>query len=159
MLVGRIWGTLFMLVNEACGEDDVCGTNAACVCAWGLLRDRVLTAMVLEWVSRGSLQDIIGDPNMSWETPLLRLMTDVARGMSYLHNRKWFDEVTGKVHDCVMHRDLKPENVSLTVCIVTGLPATVCVGMCYRQVQRKLTHTCNAPCHCFRWLDAAHRSL
>jgi serine/threonine protein kinase len=71
-----------------------------------------LIALVLEWVPKGSLNDLLKDPaiDLSWGEPLLRLATDLARGMSYLHGRKYFDEVEGVFKECILHRDLKPDN-------------------------------------------------
>ena len=43
----------------------------------------------------------------SWDDPLLRMASDVARGMSYLHELSYFDEVDMSLKSCVLHRDLK----------------------------------------------------
>jgi len=71
-----------------------------------------LMCLVLEWVSRGSLGDLLEDKalDLSWDAPLLNLAMDVARGMAYLHGRKFYDEVDGVSKECIIHRDLKPEN-------------------------------------------------
>ena len=45
--------------------------------------------------------------DLEWTDPLLRLATDVARGMRFLHGRKYYDEVKGERQSTVMHRDLK----------------------------------------------------
>ena len=75
-----------------------------------------LMCLVLEWVPKGSLGDMLADcsSSLSWADPLLRLAMDVARGMVYLHQRDYVDEIEGKFKSCVLHRDLKPDN-----CLVT----------------------------------------
>jgi len=72
--------------------------------------------LVLEWVPKGSLQNLLDSDaiDLSWDDPLLRLATDVARGMCYLHNREYFDETEGVNKQCVLHRDLKPDNALVT---------------------------------------------
>jgi serine/threonine protein kinase len=45
-----------------------------------------------------------------WDEPLLRLATDVARGIEYLHSCRYFDETYGDFKECILHRDLKPDN-------------------------------------------------
>jgi serine/threonine protein kinase len=72
---------------------------------WG----RELTCLVLEWASKGSLSDLLGDRALvlRWDEPLLRVATDVARGMAYLHGREYFDDVEMRHQTCVLHRDLK----------------------------------------------------
>jgi len=73
--------------------------------------------LVLEWVSKGSLADFLQDTGqpLRWDDPLLRLATDVARGMAYLHGRELIDEYDGQVkNQCIIHRDLKPDNVLIT---------------------------------------------
>lgn len=37
-----------------------------------------------------------GLPSLRWEDPLLKLASDVARGMTYLHGRHYFDEQVNK---------------------------------------------------------------
>jgi serine/threonine protein kinase len=71
---------------------------------------------VLEWVPKGSLGGLLEDLALvlTWDEPLLRIATDVARGMVYLHGRNYYDEATKKNQNCVLHRDLKPDN-----CLVT----------------------------------------
>ncbi len=82
---------------------------------------------------RGSLQDLLDSKSSSaelhWGDPLLRLATDTARGMAYLHSvRRSTDDASDdddggggglgfgrrlnqqQLH-CIVHRDLKPENV------------------------------------------------
>jgi len=50
---------------------------------------------------------------LEWDDPLLRLASDVARGMAYLHGREFFDEAAGERQRCIIHRDLKPANCLL----------------------------------------------
>lgn len=62
---------------------------------------RELICLVLEWVPKGSMQQLLDEgADLRWEDPLLRLCTDIARGMLYLHGRRRL----------VLHRDLKPDN-------------------------------------------------
>jgi len=72
-----------------------------------------LVCLVLEWVSRGTLGGLLQQaaPPLTWSDPLLKLACDVARGMAYLHGRRYFDEQDGCMKECIIHRDLKPENV------------------------------------------------
>ena len=71
-----------------------------------------LTCLLLEWVPRGSLADLLDDRTreLEWREPLLKLAADAARGMLYLHSRRYYDEEKGDVASCVLHRDLKPDN-------------------------------------------------
>jgi len=75
-----------------------------------------VTCLVLEWVPNGSLASVFerSGVEFTWDEPLLRLATDVAKGMEYLHSRRFVDPDEGVVRTCIMHRDLKPEN-----CLVT----------------------------------------
>ena len=59
----------------------------------GACWSRELVALLLEWVPKGSLEDLLGQTslNLAWNDPLLRLASDVARGMAYLHSRSYFD--------------------------------------------------------------------
>lgn len=71
-----------------------------------------LTAMVLEWVERGTLEDILEDDSrgaatFTWHDPLLKMTTDIARGLAHMHSRRWFDEVANRIQETVIHRDLK----------------------------------------------------
>ena len=64
-----------------------------------------LMALVLEWVERGTLGDVLAQQSeldLTWNDPLLKLVMDVARGGEYLHSRS------------IVHRDLKPENCLCT---------------------------------------------
>jgi len=64
-----------------------------------------LTGLVLEWVPKGSLGSLLGTPGLAlrWEDPLLKLATDVGRGLVYLHGREHFDEASGEMY-CIIHR-------------------------------------------------------
>jgi len=79
---------------------------------WG----RELMCLVLEWVPNGSLGDMLENPKVDlyWSDPLLRLATDLARGMAYLHGRSYYDEEHQKQQNCIIHRDLKPDNALVT---------------------------------------------
>jgi len=79
---------------------------------WG----KELTCLVLEWVPSGSMGDLLAKraSSLQWDDPLLRLATDIARGMAYLHGREFFDEESRTTQRCIIHRDLKPDNVLVT---------------------------------------------
>jgi len=72
----------------------------------GACWSRELVALLLEWVPKGSLEDLLGQTslNLAWNDPLLRLASDVARGMAYLHSRSYFDEQSRTQVDCILHR-------------------------------------------------------
>jgi serine/threonine protein kinase len=79
---------------------------------WG----RELMCLVLEWVGRGSLRDFLNVPgaDLRWDDPLLRLATDIARGMNYLHCMQYYDERDQVMKQCILHRDLKPDNALIS---------------------------------------------
>lgn len=61
---------------------------------------------------QGSLAGVLNDSSknlvdLEWRDPLLKFATDIARGMSYLHGRSFWDESASKRRTCIMHRDLK----------------------------------------------------
>ena len=86
---------------------NIVGFVGAC---WG----KELMGLVLEWMPRGSLADLLEDGSLGWGAPLLGLASDVARGMAYLHGREYVDDVSGKRKKCILHRDLKPANCLIT---------------------------------------------
>jgi serine/threonine protein kinase len=79
---------------------------------WG----KELICLVLEWVPKGTLGDLLADValDLRWDEPLLRLATDIARGMAYLHGREYYDERDKRLKRCILHRDLKPQNALVT---------------------------------------------
>ena len=90
-----------------------------------------MTALLLGWCGKGSLADLLAAPekDLEWRGTLLRLATDIARGMRYLHSRKFIvdhghhqdgegsgngeEEDGEEFSSCVLHRDLKPSNILL----------------------------------------------
>ena len=48
--------------------------------------------------------------NFTWGDPLLKWCVEVARGMTYLHNKSFFDVRNNTQVDGIIHRDLKPGN-------------------------------------------------
>jgi len=98
-----------ILLNANLRHLNVVGFVGAC---WG----RDLVALVLEWCPRGSLDGFLEDRarSLTWNEPMLRLATDIARGMVYLHDREYYDEVSMTRKKCIIHRDLKPDNVMVT---------------------------------------------
>lgn len=60
---------------------------------------------VLEYMERGDLFSLIRSPiPLTWSDPLLKIATDVAQGVSYLHN----------CEKPIVHRDLKSSNLLCT---------------------------------------------
>ncbi|CAM9360523.1 unnamed protein product [Chrysoparadoxa australica] len=72
--------------------------------------------ILVELFERGNLADVLGDRNcrLGWQHPKYMMMTDIVRGMAYLHQARYFDEKTNCYETCVMHRDLKPQNMLVT---------------------------------------------
>ena len=52
---------------------------------WG----RSAVCLVLEYVSRGSLEDLLASksPDIKWHDPLIKLATDIARGSTFLQKQ------------------------------------------------------------------------
>ena len=72
--------------------------------------------LVLEWVAKGTLTDFLENKSLdlNWGDPLLKLAADIARGMVYLHGRKYYDEQEKTYKECILHRDLKPDNILIS---------------------------------------------
>lgn len=73
--------------------------------------------MVVEYIESGSMADVLAahrDPPLTWKDQKLSMICDVARGMTYLHHARYFNEWTNKYEDCIIHRDLKPQNLLVT---------------------------------------------
>jgi hypothetical protein len=70
--------------------------------------DREFVALIIEWAPKGTLADMLGDPDLllTWSDTLLPAARDVTAGMQYLHH--------GTDHGVLVHRDLKPDNCLLT---------------------------------------------
>ena len=117
-----------MITHHALRHPNVVTMVGAC---WS----KELVALLLEWVPRGSLGDLLLSNRQNKAVPTfgfvpderlsevslvktwdlyLRLAQDVVRGMVYLHSRDFVDERSGLRQLCVMHRDLKPDNVLIT---------------------------------------------
>jgi len=84
----------------------------------GALWGEKMVGIVLEFASGGALDDALKTTKITkdwtWKDPKLRIITDIAQGMSYLHNTTYFDEKLNQQVTSVLHRDLKPGNVLLT---------------------------------------------
>jgi serine/threonine protein kinase len=79
-----------------------------------------LACLILEFVKRGTLGDMLkGEEShdLDWMDPLLKLATEIAQGMAYLHGTKQTEgNPTATVQDkeIILHRDLKPDNVLIS---------------------------------------------
>jgi len=75
-----------------------------------------MVAIIMELVDNGTLGSALlnNDVPLTWADPKLRMATDAARGMSYLHTKRYYDDINKTWIDCVIHRDLKPANMMLT---------------------------------------------
>eukprot|EP00615_Pteridomonas_danica_P002226 CAMPEP_0114365602 /NCGR_PEP_ID=MMETSP0101-20121206/28530_1 /TAXON_ID=38822 ORGANISM="Pteridomonas danica, Strain PT" /NCGR_SAMPLE_ID=MMETSP0101 /ASSEMBLY_ACC=CAM_ASM_000211 /LENGTH=499 /DNA_ID=CAMNT_0001514007 /DNA_START=1256 /DNA_END=2752 /DNA_ORIENTATION=- len=80
-----------------------------------------LTCLILEYVSRGTLSELLIGENaydLDWMDPLLKLAIEIAQGMAYLHSEQ--SEMTTAHGDIIpekkmiLHRDLKPDNVLIS---------------------------------------------
>lgn len=95
-----------ILLNAALVHPNIVKFIGAC---WG----RDFTALVLEFVSKGSLADMLDGASsdlaqLEWSDPLLKLALDIAVGMAYLHGSKQNDsKEIGEEQKCILHRDLK----------------------------------------------------
>mgnify|MGYP000014430193 FL=1 len=87
----------------------------------GVCWDDMMLACLLEFVSNGSLEDHLrkdkASPYLTWGKQLLKIMTECAMGVQYLHKTRYYDEKEnngeGEWKDCIVHRDLKPDNMLL----------------------------------------------
>ena len=100
-----------ILLTATLRHPNIIGFIGAC---WS----RALCCLILEWAPRGSLETFLGDigatQRVSWDGLLLRLASDCARGMAYLHDRVYYDDADGRRKRVIMHRDLKLANVLVT---------------------------------------------
>ncbi len=73
----------------------------------GCCTQRKPFAIVLEYMQNGSLERFVGKRNKHrlTENQKIAIVKDVARGISYLHNRKPIG---------IIHRDIKPSNILLS---------------------------------------------
>jgi len=80
---------------------------------WG----RELTCLVLEWVAKGTLGDLLESESqhkLTWLDPMLKMATEMAQGMNYLHSVDDPNETGDSTKHCILHRDMKPDNVLIT---------------------------------------------
>ena len=89
----------------------------------GACWEQACACMVLELAPGGTLDSYLsidrGETEaLRWTEPLLGLAADVARGMTYLHGREYFDEVSGTAKSCIVHRDLKVNFQIIISCIL-----------------------------------------
>ena len=80
----------------------------------GACWSRELVCVVHEWMPRGSLRDMLDDKavDLEWAQVLLRIVTDIARGMHNLHDHEWHDANDGCLKRGVMHQALRLGNLT-----------------------------------------------
>jgi len=84
----------------------------------GAIWSPALVGIVLEYAEGGALSDALKTSTVSaswtWEDPKLKIASDIAQGMNFLHSTPYYDELTQELSETVLHLDLKPGNVLLT---------------------------------------------
>jgi serine/threonine protein kinase/membrane protein implicated in regulation of membrane protease activity len=78
---------------------------------------RELTCLVLEWVAKGTLGDLLDGEDLhklTWLDPMLKMSIEMAEGLTYLHSVEDPNTPTDVPKHCILHRDVKPENVLIT---------------------------------------------
>ena len=103
----------------------------------GVVWDETMLGCCMEYVGNGSLEDWINKSmprggkrltkipmkgeeeggkvvDFSWKGNILRIATECALGVQYLHNARYYDEDENVWKECIIHRDLKPDNMLLT---------------------------------------------
>ena len=78
----------------------------------GMCWDESLIGLLMEFSDKGSLTDVlVKSQDFTWVDPLLKYVSDVAHGLQYLHNVKWYDYNTKTTRESIIHRDIKTDNV------------------------------------------------
>jgi len=87
----------------------------------GVCWDDMMLGCCLEYIDGGSLEDRLNkdwtlpqEEKITWKGVMLKLATEAALGVQYLHNSRYYDENDGVWKDCIIHRDLKPDNMLVT---------------------------------------------
>jgi len=87
----------------------------------GVCWDDLLFGCLLEYVDNGTIQDWLkkdrANPTakkITWKDQLLKIMTECALGVQYLHQARYYDEAEKTFKNCIIHRDLKPDNMLIT---------------------------------------------
>ncbi|GMH84466.1 hypothetical protein TrVE_jg8004 [Triparma verrucosa] len=92
----------------------------------GITVSKELLGCILEFVSRGTLEDCLDkaskadvrnkwDKNrMTWPEEKYKIMEGTVRGLAFLHNADFYDDSFSRWEHCVVHRDLKPANILVT---------------------------------------------
>ena len=81
----------------------------------GMCWDEDLIGLMMEYADLGSLTTVLIAANaktyFEWNDPLLKYVTDIACGLHYLHNVKYYDYNERKSKTSIIHRDVKLDNV------------------------------------------------
>ena len=87
----------------------------------GVCWDDLMLACLLEYVPNGSLDSQLKKDHklpradrLTWKGSLLKLTEQLALGVQYLHDSRYFDEKNNEWRECIIHRDLKPDNMLIT---------------------------------------------
>ena len=89
----------------------------------GVVWDDNMLALLLEYVPNGTLGFQLHKDNkynaskngrLTWKGKLLKMTTEMALGVQYLHDTRYFDDQQNEYRDCIIHRDLKPDNMLVT---------------------------------------------
>eukprot|EP00520_Triparma_pacifica_P017677 CAMPEP_0118651786 /NCGR_PEP_ID=MMETSP0785-20121206/10967_1 /TAXON_ID=91992 /ORGANISM="Bolidomonas pacifica, Strain CCMP 1866" /LENGTH=1363 /DNA_ID=CAMNT_0006544253 /DNA_START=76 /DNA_END=4164 /DNA_ORIENTATION=+ len=87
----------------------------------GVCWDDMMMGCCLEFIDGGSLEDRLKkdwilprNEKMTWKGVMLKMATEAALGVQYLHHSQYFDEEKNELRECIIHRDLKPDNMLVT---------------------------------------------
>mmetsp|Transcript_13232 Transcript_13232/g.26998 ORF Transcript_13232/g.26998 Transcript_13232/m.26998 type:complete len:1771 (+) Transcript_13232:118-5430(+) len=87
----------------------------------GVCWDSEMLGCLLEYVDGGSLEDRLRkdwnlprEEKMTWKVELLKFAVEIALGVQFLHDSRYFDPKENCWRQCIIHRDLKPDNMLVT---------------------------------------------
>src|ERR1700733_14909271 len=81
-----------------------CGQSPHILKLFGICTEEGQYSMVMEYMTKGSLNDVLSDEDIDlpWNPLRFRMAIDIGKGLAYLHNERE-----------ILHRDLKSHNVLL----------------------------------------------